>query len=104
MWYNNSLEKFAMSKMNEDTLSDYKDQECIILGDSEAFITYYYQLPNVVWVNFLYATNKRKMLKICKVLWAITQESNSIILFNCDEFERMFQGHAKKIYLWNKEI
>ena len=98
------MKNFIISKMDEDTLADYTDQECKVLGDMEAFITYYYQSEKVIWVNFLYATNKRKMLKICKMLWIEAKYSGSIVLFNCEEFEKMFKGHAKKIYVWTKEI
>jgi len=98
------MKNFIVSKMDDETLQDYKDQECKVLGDKEAFITYYYQSEKVIWVNFLYATNKRKMLKVCKMLWIEAKYSEAIILFNCSDFETMFKGHAKKIYLWNKEI
>jgi len=104
MCYNNVMKDFVKTKMDFETLLDYNDQECHILGDAGAFLTYYRQSPKVIWVNFLWAKNPKKMLKVCKELWAISKESDSIILFDCSEFETMFKNHAEKLYIWTKEI
>jgi len=98
------MKDFVKTKMDFETLLDYNDQECEILGDTEAFLTYYLQSPKVIWVNFLWSNSQRKMLKVCKTLWTISKESDSIILFNCKEFNTMFKNHAEKIYVWTKEI
>ena len=88
----------------EELMLEFKEYDYKILGDNEAFMVYYYLAPNIIWVHFLWASNKRKMLKICKTLWAESIEAECMILFDCDGYANMFGNHASKLYVWNKEI
>lgn len=105
-----SIKEFALAKMYESTfdseeqLHDFEEHDYKMLGDREAFMVYYHLAPNIIWVHFLWASDKRKMLKICKQLWAESIQTESMILFDCDDYAKMFGNHASKLYVWNKEI
>ena len=105
-----SMKEFSIAKMRESTFDseelmlEFQEHNYRMLGDEEAFMVYYYIAPNTIWVHFLWASNKRKMLKICKELWAESVEKESMILFDCDDYAKMFGNHAEKLYVWNKEI
>lgn len=104
------MKEYALAKMHESTfdseelLHEFLEHDYKMLGDQEAFMVYYYIAPNTIWVHFLWASNKRKMLKICKELWAESVQTDSMILFDCDDYAKMFGNHAERLYVWNKEI
>ena len=104
------MEEYAIAKMRESTfdseelLLEFQEHNYRMLGDEEAFTVYYYLADNIIWVHFLWASNKRKMLKICKTLWAESVQAECMILFDCDDYAKMFGNHAEKLYIWNKEI
>ena len=110
LWYNIRMKDFIISKMelstfdSNEVMLDFLEYDYKILGDTDSFIVYYYLADNVIWVHFLWAKSKKKMLKICRTLWAESQATDSIILFDCDEYESMFGNHARKLYVWDKEI
>ena len=76
-----AMKEYALTKMHESTfdseelLHEFLEHDYKMLGDQEAFMVYYYIAPNTIWVHFLWASNKRKMLKICKELWAIVKKT-----------------------------
>ncbi len=88
----------------EELMLEFKEYDYKILGDNDAFMVYYYIASNIIWVHFLWASNKRKMLKICKQLWSESKNSGCMILFDCDDYAKMFGNHSSKLYVWNKEI
>lgn len=104
------MKEFMIARMRESTydseelLLEFQEHNYRMLGDEDAFMVYYYIAPNIIWVHFLWASNKRKMLKICKELWAESVQTKSMILFDCDDYAKMFGNHASKLYVWNKEI
>ena len=105
-----AMKEVAIAKMyestfdSEDELLEFLEYDYKILGDTDAFIVYYYLAPNIIWVHFLWSGNKRKMFKICKELWAESVQAECMILFDCDDYERMFSNHARKIFLWTREL
>jgi len=105
-----TMKDFAISKMEQSTFDNrevmlsFLEHDYKMLGDRDAFMVYYYVMPNFIWVHFLWASDKRKMLKICKMLWAESVEAKSVILFDCDDYAKMFGNHASKLYMWNKEL
>ena len=106
------MKEYIISKMKESTFDDdsamldFLEYDYRILGDEDAFIVYYYLAENMIWVHFLYATDKskRRMFAACKQLWAESVQAQAMIFFDCDDYERMFKNHSKKVYLWTKEL
>ena len=101
------MENFILQKMREhsdDLDGSYLDEyDYKILGDNQAFLVYHYMNPQTIWVEFLWASNKKKMLKICRELWAESQETDSIILYD-DDGVNLHSTHATQVYLWTKEL
>jgi len=103
-------ENFIVSKLRESTFTseaemlEYQEHDFSTVGDEDAFIICFIPVEGVVWVHYLWASDKRKMLKVTKALWAETQLRGQVILFDCDDYQRMFGNHARKIYQWVKEI
>ena len=103
------MKEVALAKMyestfdSEDELLEFLEYDYKILGDTDAFMVYYYA-ANIIWVHFLWADNKRKMLKICKQLWAESVQAECLILFDCDDVAKMFGNHSRRVYAWTKEL
>ena len=89
---------------DEEAMLSFLEYDYKILGSEDAFMVYYYPLPNIIWVHFLWADNKKKMLKICKMLWIESIQAECMILFDCDDYANMFGNHAKRVYTWTKEL
>ena len=103
------MEDFIISKMEESTFDnmecmlEYKEYDYKILGDKSAFIVYY-KIGDLFWVHFLWADKKKQMYRVLKEFEKIAPPKSNIILFDCDYFSDMFGSHARKIYVWEKEL
>lgn len=104
------MKDYILSKMAESTFDDdeamleFLEHDYKMLGDKDAFIVYYYLAENMIWVHFLWAMNKRKMLMVCKQLWAESVQAQAMIFFDCDDYANMFGNHAKQVFIWTKEL
>ena len=103
------MKDFIITKMKESTFDDEYEmmrifnEDYVILGDEEAFMVYY-KIGNVIWVHFLWASSKRLMYRVLKEFGKVASLKDNVILFDCDDFAKMFGSHATKIYVWNKEL
>lgn len=83
---------------------EYQEHDFWTVGDEDAFIICFSPVEGVVWVHYLWASDKRKMLKLVQGFVDDTHSRGQVILFDCDDYQRMFGNHARKIYQWVKEI
>lgn len=102
-------EEFIISKMldnfePQEEAYDYKEYDYKILGDTEAFMVYFYIDTKIVWVHFLWASKKKRMILLLREFFKLVPLTSHEVLFDSDDFAKMFGNHARQIYIWEKEI
>jgi len=110
---NEELLQFAISKMRESSFDDeealleFLEHDYKMLGDKDAFLIYYAIGDTVIWVHFMWAIKPRLMYKVLKEFENYVSLKENIILFDCDicdGFNALHKHHAKRIYVWTKEL
>jgi len=113
MMIKDDLLQFAISKMEESTFDDkeamldFLEHDYKMLGDKDAFLIYYAIGDTVIWVHFMWSKKPRQMYKVLKELGTHVTLKENIILFDCDicdGFNALHKHHAKRIYVWTKEL